>query len=129
MAFLCGLPYSVRGMNASSDFPSDAGVRVAEHRPNTRVITVVGEIDTPTALELTNSLIAQLTVARVVIVDLDAVSFLDLLGCSQYSRRTNSLPNKTAPCDWRATLESPSRRWRPPGCKNTSSSPTAYQEP
>jgi anti-anti-sigma factor len=46
------------------------------------VVTVVGQIDTPTALELATSLIAQMTAARVVVVDLDAVRFLGSAGLS-----------------------------------------------
>src|SRR6185312_2776506 len=63
-------------MNASSDAAADIGLRVAEHRPEARVVTVVGEVDTPTALELANTVNMQLTVARVVVVDLDGLSFL-----------------------------------------------------
>jgi anti-sigma B factor antagonist len=69
-------------MNVSSHFPSGIGVRVAEHGLDARVVTVVGQIDTPTALELATSLIAQLTVARVVVVDLDDVIFLGSAGLS-----------------------------------------------
>jgi anti-anti-sigma factor len=69
-------------MNVSSDFPSDIGVRVTEHGLHARVVTVVGQIDTPTALELATSLIAQLTVARVVVVDLDGVMSLGSAGLS-----------------------------------------------
>jgi anti-sigma B factor antagonist len=63
-------------MNTSSDAAADIGLRVAEHRPEARVVTLVGDIDTPTALELANTFHKQLTVARVVVVDLDGVSFL-----------------------------------------------------
>lgn len=66
----------VRSMNISSDAPGGIGLRVSEHRPEARVVTVVGDIDTPTALELANIFNQQLTVARVVVVDLDGVSFL-----------------------------------------------------
>jgi anti-sigma B factor antagonist len=69
-------------MNASNDAPAHIGLRVAEHRPEARVVTVVGEIDKPTALELANTLSRQLAVARVVVVDLDGVSFL---GCAALS--------------------------------------------
>lgn len=82
MALLCDLPYILPSMNVSSDFPSGIGVRVAEHGLDARVVTVVGQIDTPTALELATSLIAQLTVARVVVVDLDGVMFLGSAGLS-----------------------------------------------
>jgi anti-sigma B factor antagonist len=63
-------------MNTSSDAPADIGLRVAEHRPEARVVTLVGDIDTPTALELANTFNKQLALARVVVVDLDGVSFL-----------------------------------------------------
>ncbi|MDQ3824945.1 MAG: STAS domain-containing protein [Actinomycetota bacterium] len=63
-------------MNTSSDAPANIGLRVAEHRPEARVVTLVGDIDTPTALELANTFNTQLIAARVVVVDLDGVSFL-----------------------------------------------------
>jgi anti-sigma B factor antagonist len=63
-------------MNTSSDAPADIGLRVVEHRPEARVVTLVGDIDTPTALELANTFNTQLAVARIVVVDLDDVSFL-----------------------------------------------------
>jgi anti-anti-sigma factor len=69
-------------MNVSSDFPADIGLRVAEHGLDARVVTVVGQIDTPTALELASCLIAQMTVARVVVVDLDCVKFMGSAGLS-----------------------------------------------
>jgi anti-sigma B factor antagonist len=82
VALLCDLPYILPSMNVSSDFPSGIGVRVAEHGLDARVVTVVGQVDTPTALELATSLIAQLAVARVVVVDLDGVMFLGSAGLS-----------------------------------------------
>jgi anti-sigma B factor antagonist len=63
-------------MNTSSDAAADIGLRVAEHRPEARVVTLVGGIDTPAALQLANTFNTQLAVARVVVVDLDGVSFL-----------------------------------------------------
>lgn len=69
-------------MKSSSGFPVDSGLRVAKHGPNARVVTVVGQIDGPTGLELANSLIAQLAVASVVIVDLDGVQLLGSGGLS-----------------------------------------------
>ncbi len=66
----------------SSDFPADISLRVAEHGLDARVITVTGQIDVPTALELATSLIAQMTVARVVVVDLDGVKFMGSAGLS-----------------------------------------------
>lgn len=82
MALGCGLLYIVQGMNVSSDAPADIDLRVAEHGSEIRVITVVGQIDTPAALELANSLVTQLAVARVVVVNLDGVSFLGSAGLS-----------------------------------------------
>ena len=82
LALPCDLPYILPSMNVSSDFPSGIGVRVAEHGLDARVVTVVGQIDTPIALELATSLIAQLTVARVVVVDLDGVISLGSVGLS-----------------------------------------------
>lgn len=69
-------------MNVNSDFPADIGLRVAEHGTDARVVTVVGQIDAPAGLELANSLIAQLTVARVVVVNLDGVRCLGSTGIS-----------------------------------------------
>ncbi|HKS52701.1 MAG TPA: STAS domain-containing protein [Pseudonocardiaceae bacterium] len=69
-------------MNESSDAPAGSSLRVAEHGPETRVITVVGQIDTPTARELANSLTSQLAAARIVVVDLNGVSFLGSAGLS-----------------------------------------------
>jgi anti-sigma B factor antagonist len=72
----------VPGMKANSGFPADIGLRVAKHGLDARVVTVVGQIDGPTGLKLANSLIAQLAVARVVIVDLDGVQLLGSAGLS-----------------------------------------------
>lgn len=69
-------------MNVSSDVPVDIDLQVTEHQPDVRVVTVAGQIDARTALELSAFLIAQLTVSRVVILDLDGVSFLGPSGLS-----------------------------------------------
>lgn len=55
-------------------------LQVVEHGPDARVVTVVGEIDALTAPELAAFLTAQLTVAQVVVVDLDGVQFLASVG-------------------------------------------------
>lgn len=73
---------TVPGMTASSGFPADSGLRTAEHGPEVRVVTVVGEVAGPTGLELAHSLISELSVARVVIVDLDGVQLLGSAGLS-----------------------------------------------
>jgi len=69
-------------MNVSSDFPADIDLRVAEHGLDARVITVIGQIDAPTALEMATTLVAQMTVSRVVVVDLDGVKFMGSAGLS-----------------------------------------------
>lgn len=74
--------YIVQSMNVSNDFPVDIGLRVAECGTDARMVTVVGQIDVPAGLELANSLIAQLTVARVVVVNLDGVRCLGSAGLS-----------------------------------------------
>jgi anti-anti-sigma factor len=76
VTLLCDLLYIVQSMNVSSDFSADIGLRVVERGTDARVVTVVGQIDVPTARELATSLIAQLTVARVVVVNLDGVECL-----------------------------------------------------
>jgi anti-sigma B factor antagonist len=71
----------VRGV--SSDFPADIlDLQVAEYGPDARVVTVVGEIDALSAPELADCLTAQLTVAQVVVVNLDGVQFLASVGIS-----------------------------------------------
>lgn len=69
-------------MKVSSDISTVLGLRVTKHGSDFRVVTVVGQIDTPGGLELANFLIAQLDVARVVIVDLDGVQLLGSAGLS-----------------------------------------------
>jgi anti-anti-sigma factor len=66
-----------------SDFPADIiGLHVAEHGPDARVVTVRGEVDTLTAPKLAGFLNEQLSVAQVVVVDLDGVEFLGSAGLS-----------------------------------------------
>ncbi len=63
--------------------PLSSGIldlQVAEHGPDARVVTVVGEIDALTAPELAAFLTAQLVVAPVVVVNLDGVRFLSSAG-------------------------------------------------
>lgn len=69
------------GRSVSSNFPADIlELRVAEHDTETRVVTVVGELDALTAPKLGALLTAQLTTAQVVVVDLDGVQFLASAG-------------------------------------------------
>ncbi|MEO7193649.1 MAG: STAS domain-containing protein [Pseudonocardiaceae bacterium] len=66
-----------------SEFPVDIiGLRVAEHGPDARVVTVTGEVDSLTAPALASVLQEQLSAARVVVVDLDGVDFLGSAGLS-----------------------------------------------
>lgn len=55
-------------------------LQVAEHGPDTRVVTAVGEIDALTAPELAAFVTAQLVIAQVVVVNLDGVRFLSSAG-------------------------------------------------
>ncbi|MDQ4092131.1 MAG: STAS domain-containing protein [Actinomycetota bacterium] len=55
---------------------------MAEHEPDARVVTVVGEIDALTAPELATFLTAQVVAARVVVVNLDGVRFMGSAGLS-----------------------------------------------
>jgi anti-sigma B factor antagonist len=81
VAPLRNLPHIVRSV--SRNFPTDIlGLQVAEHGPDARVVTVVGEIDALTAPELATFLTAQLVVAQVVVVHLDGVRFLGSAGLS-----------------------------------------------
>ena len=57
-------------------------LQVAEHGPDVCVVTVTGEVDTLTAPTLTEVLRTQLSVAQVVVVDLDGVEFLGSAGLS-----------------------------------------------
>lgn len=61
--------------------PADIlGVQVTEHGPDTRIVTVTGELDALTAPVLATILIETLTAAQVVIVDLDGVRYLASTG-------------------------------------------------
>ena len=82
MELLCYVRDIVPGMTASSGFLTDFGLRVVKHGSNARVVTVVGQIDGPAGLELAHSLIAQLAMARVVLIDLDGVQLLGPAGLS-----------------------------------------------
>ncbi|PZS24417.1 MAG: hypothetical protein DLM60_00295 [Pseudonocardiales bacterium] len=78
VASVCDLPYR---RSVSSNFPADIlELRVVGHDPDSRVVTVVGEIDASTAPELAAFLTAQLAVAQVVVVDLHGVQFLASAG-------------------------------------------------
>ena len=69
----------VWGVNSA--FPADiVGLQVTGHGPDTRVVTVIGEVDTVTAPQLVAVLTAQLAVARLVVVNLDGVQFLGSAG-------------------------------------------------
>lgn len=57
-------------------------LEVAEHGPDARVVTVVGEIDALTAPELAAVLTAQVVASPVVVVNLDGVRFLGSVGLS-----------------------------------------------
>lgn len=57
-------------------------VQVAEHGQDACVVTVTGEVDTLTAPTLAAALRTQLSVAQVVVVDLDGVEFLGSAGLS-----------------------------------------------
>ncbi|HEU0128262.1 MAG TPA: anti-sigma factor antagonist [Pseudonocardiaceae bacterium] len=63
----------------SSDLLS---LEVAEHGPDARVVTVVGEIDALTAPELATFLTAQVVAAQAVVVNLDGVRFMGSAGLS-----------------------------------------------
>jgi anti-sigma B factor antagonist len=70
-------------MSTAGPLSSDIlGLEVAEHGPDARVVTVVGEIDALTAPELAAFLTAQLVAAQVVVVNLDGVRFLGSAGLS-----------------------------------------------
>lgn len=57
-------------------------LQVVEYGPDARVVTVRGEIDTLTAAELAVFVIAQLTAAHLVILNLDGVEFVGCAGLS-----------------------------------------------
>jgi anti-sigma B factor antagonist len=61
--------------------PADIlGVQVTEHDPETRIVTVTGELDALTAPVLASVLTETLATARVVVVDLDGVQYLASAG-------------------------------------------------
>jgi anti-sigma B factor antagonist len=68
----------VQGVNSA--YPDIVGLQVAEHGPDARVVTVIGEVDALTAHQLAAILTAQLEVARIVVVNLDGVQFLASAG-------------------------------------------------
>jgi len=55
---------------------------VVEYGPDARVVTVGGEIDALTALELATFVAAQLAAAPLVVLDLDRVQFMGSAGLS-----------------------------------------------
>jgi len=57
-------------------------LQVTGHGPHARVVTVGGEIDTLTAAELAVFVIAQVTAAPLVVLNLDGVQFLGSAGLS-----------------------------------------------
>ncbi len=94
----------------SSNFPADIlGLQVAEHGPDARVVTVVGEIDALTAPELAAFLTAQLVLAQVVVVDLDGVRFLGSAGLSVLFE-ANELATREDR-DLRLVCNSPTANW------------------
>jgi anti-sigma B factor antagonist len=56
------------------------GVQVTEHGPETRIVTVTGELDALTTQVLATVLTETLVAARVVVVDLDGVQYLASVG-------------------------------------------------
>ena len=56
------------------------GMQVTEHGPDTRAVTVTGELDTLTAPALATVLTDMLAVAQVVVVNLDGVQYLGSAG-------------------------------------------------
>jgi anti-sigma B factor antagonist len=95
-------------VRVDSDFPADImGLQVVKHGVDARVVTVTGEVDTLTAPKLALVLNEQLSTARVVVVDLDGVEFLGSAGLSALFEAPNSPGNKTEPCGWCVTPESP----------------------
>ena len=56
------------------------GVQVTEHGPETRIVTVTGELDALTTPVLATVLTETLVAARVVVVDLDSVQYLASVG-------------------------------------------------
>jgi anti-anti-sigma factor len=76
---MCDWRHIIQGVNSA--FPADiVDLQVAEHGPDARVVTVTGEVDALTAPQLAHFLTTQLTVARLVVVNLDGVRFLASAG-------------------------------------------------
>jgi anti-anti-sigma factor len=114
------------GRSVSSNFPADIlELKVTEYGPDARVVTVVGEIDALTAPDLATFLTAQLTVAQVVVVNLDGVQFLASVGISAlFEANKVATREDRARCGWCTTPRAPTWRWRPLGCESTSPWPT-----
>jgi anti-anti-sigma factor len=118
----------VRDVSSDSS-PDMLDLQVAEHGPDARVVTVVGDIDAFTAPELAAFLTAQLAVAQVVVVDLDGVQFMASAGLSALFEA-----NELAIREGRALRlvhdsQTPTWRWKPPDCGSTSPSTTAWRTP
>jgi anti-anti-sigma factor len=65
----------------SSDFPVFlVSLQVFDYGPDSRVVTVTGEVDALTAPTLAACLSAQLAIAQIVVVDLDGLKFLSSAG-------------------------------------------------
>jgi anti-anti-sigma factor len=76
---LCRGPRDVVTMD--SEVPADIlGLHVGEQGPDVRVVTVTGDVDARSAPALASVLTTQLSVARVVVVDLDGVALLGSAG-------------------------------------------------
>ncbi len=73
---------NVRKVSSALPSVDIMGLRVAEHGPDARIVSVTGEIDVVTAPDLADCLTAQLIAAQVVVVDLDGVRFLGSAGLS-----------------------------------------------
>ncbi len=79
--------YMVRGMD-NDDFPANIlGVQVAEHGPDSRVVTVSGEVDALTAPKLAATLTAQL-----VCNSPNASMALEVSGLREYFAMADSVP-------------------------------------
>ena len=79
-------------------------LEVAEHGPDARVVTVVGEVDTLTAPDLATALNAHLTTAQLVVLDLDGVQFMGSAGLSVLCK-ANDFAHRTH-CDLRLVCNS-----------------------
>jgi anti-anti-sigma factor len=73
-----------------SEVPADIlGLHVGEQSPDVRVVTVTGNVDARSAPALASVLTTQLSVARVVVVDLDGVALLGSAGLTGCLRPTS----------------------------------------